>query len=282
MEQLLARPEMQSAVIPFLVGLAVAASLRKITAGAWIWALFAAFLCSALLINGATLTPLTGTRKIILLALGACLLAGLAAPLLSAVYLQRQAATGVVILAMLWIFWAVIARRDPTSVAIFTGGALALILFTAWGLDRCREHESRLHAAGLGLMLGTGLCATLGSSALLGQLALALAAGCGGLFLAWVLLPGRSGGERVHGRPLAILPYLMPAATIGLAAVTFARLPWYALVPLAAIPLATSLLPFRSESRFLAALVGSLPGLIIAGATAFWVWHAGSSGASGY
>ena len=282
MEQLLARPELQSAVIPFIVGLVVAAGLRKITVSAWIWALFAAFLCSALLINGATLTPLTGTRKIILLALGACLVAGLGAFVIRSVNLQRQAATGLVILSMLWIFGTLSTRADNKAIAIFTAGALVLILFTAWGLDRCRKHEAQLHAAGFGLLLATGLCATLGSSALLGQLSLALAAGCGGLFLAWVLLPGQSGGELLHGRPLAILPYLMPAATIGLAAVIFASLPWYALAPLAAIPLATSLVPYRAESRFMTALVNSLPGLLIAGATAAWVWQASSSSASGY
>lgn len=282
MEQLLAKPEMQSAVIPFIVGLTVAGGLRMLTSRAWIWALFAAFLCSALLINGATLTPLTGTRKIILLVLAACLVAGLAIPVLRSVNLQRLATAGLVILAVLWIFWTVIARRDPTAFAVFIAGAVSLILFTTWGLDRCRKHEARLHGAGLGLLLGTGLCAMLGSSALLGQLSLALAAGCGGLFLAWVLLPGQSSGEQIHGRPLATLPYLMPAITIGLAAVTFARLPWYALVPLAAIPLATSLVAYRYESRFLNALVNSLPGLIIASATAFWVWQVSSSSASGY
>jgi hypothetical protein len=282
MEQLLDRPEIQSAVIPFIVGLAVAAGLRKVTRGAWIWALFAAFLCSALLINGTTLMPLTGTRKIILLVLGACLVAGLGAFVLRTTNLQRQAATGLVIVSVLWIFWTVMERREATAAAIFVAGAVALNLFTAWGLDLCRKHEARLHGAGFGLLLGTGLCAALGSSALLGQLGLALAAGCGGLFLAWVLLPGQTGGELIHGRPLAILPYLMPAVTIGLAAVIFARLPWYALAPLAAIPLATSLLPYQSESRFMNALVSSLPGLLITGATAFWVWQAGSSSASGY
>lgn len=282
MEELLVRPEMQSAVIPFIVGLAVAAGLRTITSSAWIWALFAAFLCSALLINGATLTPMTGTRKIILLVLGACLVAGLAAPVLRSVSLQRQAVVGVVILAMLWIFWAVIARRDPVAIGLFIAGAVTLVLVAGWGLDRCRKHEARLHGAGLGLMFGTGLCAMLGSSALLGQLSLALAAGCGGLLLAWVLLPSQANGERVNDRPLATLPYLMPAVTIGLAAVIFARLPWFALAPLAGIPFATSLATYRIESRFLSALVNSLPGMVIAGATAVWVWHVSSSSASGY
>jgi len=268
--------------MPFIVGLAVAAGLRKITSNAWIWALFAAFLCSALLINGTMLEPLTGTRKIILLILGACLVSSLGAFLLRSLNLQRQAATGLVILGVFWIFWTVLGRYDGRAVVIFTAGLLTLVLFTAWGLDRCRNQEAQLHAAGLGLLLGTGACALLGSSALLGQLALALAAACGGLYLTWVVLPGQSGGEQLHARPLAIMPYLMPAVSIGMAAVIFARLPWYALAPLAVIPLATSLVPYRSESRLLSALVNSLPGLIIAGATALWVWYAGSSSASGY
>lgn len=281
MEQLLSRPEVQSAVIPFIVALAVAVGLKKVTASAWIWALFAAFLCSALLINGTTLIPLTGTRKIILLVLGACLVAALVPIVLRSVRWQRQLATGLVILAMLWVFWPTIERQGNNAIIYFLAGGLMLIWFTAWGLDRCRGRQAQLHGAGLGLLLGTGLCATLGASALLGQLSLALAAGCGGLLLAWVL-PGNAVTANTVGRPLAILPYLMPAIMISLAATLFARLPWYALASLAAIPLATSLVPFNSESRFLNALVNSLPGLAIAAASAFWVWQTGSSSASGY
>jgi len=74
----------------------------------------------------------------------------------------------------------------------------------------------------------------------------------------------------------------LSAALIGLAAIIFARLPWYALIPLAAIPLATSLVPVKPDARFLSALVNSLPGFIIALAVAYWVWQAGSSNSSGY
>jgi hypothetical protein len=281
MDQLLSRPEFQSAVIPFILGLVISAGLRKITGSAWIWALFAAFGVSALLINGLTLTPLTGTRKIILLVLAGCLVAALLPNLLRQARLQASIATGLPLLALLWVFWAVVARRDITGIALFLAGATALVLLLAWGLERARNDEARLHAAGLPLMLGTGLGATAGSSALLGQLGLALAAASGGAFLGWVLLGTGDSARRTSG-PLAILPYLLPAVLIGLAATVFARLPWYALVPLAAIPLAASLVPFKFESRFLTALVHSLPGLVIAAATALWVWQAGSSGSSGY
>jgi len=74
----------------------------------------------------------------------------------------------------------------------------------------------------------------------------------------------------------------LSAALIGLAAVIFARLPWYALIPLTAIPLVTSLVPVKSDSRFFNALINSLPGLIIALVVSAWVWQAGSSNSSGY
>jgi hypothetical protein len=61
----------------------------------------------------------------------------------------------------------------------------------------------------------------------------------------------------------------------------FASVPWYTLIPLAAIPFATGLVPKIADSRFINALVTSLPGLIIALATAFWVWQLGGA-SSGY
>ena len=170
-----------------------------------------------------------------------------------------------------------VARKDAAGIALFTAGSIALVLVLAWSFERLRGSEARLHGAGLPLLLGTGLCATAGASALLGQLALALAAASGGLFLAWVLLGGRAAGG-----PLSALPYALAATLVGLAASLFARLPWYALIPLAAIPLVTGLVPFKSESRFLSALVFTLPGMLIALGTAFWVWQTASSGSSGY
>jgi len=68
---------------------------------------------------------------------------------------------------------------------------------------------------------------------------------------------------------------------LGVAAVMFARLPWYALIPLASIPLVVGLVPQKSGSRFVNALLSSLPGLVIALGVAFYVWQSGSS-ASGY
>jgi len=281
MDQFLDRPEFQSAVIPFIVAMLVYAGTRKFTAAAWICAVFAAFLVSVGLINGTTMTPLTGTRKIILLVFGSLIVAALAPYLVRRIELQRIVAPLLTILALLWVFWKVVARMEITGIVLFLGGGLALILWLAWAFDRIARDDARLHGAGLGLLLGTGLAATAGASALLGQLVLAMTAATGGMLLAWVLT-GKAVKSAGFDSSISTLPYVLGAALFGLAATVFARMPWYALIPLALIPLAAGLVSVKPGSRFLAALVYSLPGLVIALAVAFWVWQAGSSNSSGY
>jgi len=280
MEQILSRPEFQSAVVPFVIALLVYFGLRKISAQAWLWAVFAAFLASVLLINGITVTPLTGTRKIILLVLTSFIAAALLPRLLSRANLQRAVATGAAVLALLWVFWTVLARMEVGAIALFLAGSIGLALWLLFLFDQLAHHDARLHAAGFSLLLGVGLSATAAASALLGQLALALSAASGGAFLAWVLFANEDGKEATKPS-IATLPYVLAPLLLGLAAVIFARLPWYALLALAAIPLSVNLLPLKPDSRFLSALLSSLPGLVIAIAVGFWIWQTGSSD-SGY
>ena len=280
MDQLLSRPEIQSAVVPFLVALLCYLGLKKLTASAWIWALFAAFLAASILINGSTLIPLTGTRKIILLVLASCLVAGLAPTIIRRVNLRRGASAILGVLAILWIFWRVVARMEVTSMVSFLAGGVVLVLWLTWIFGRLTGNQARLHGAGFSLLLGTGLSAIAGASALLGQLALSLSAASGAVLLAWVLI-GKSTGPAQPNRSISTLPYALAPALFGLAAVIFERVPWYALIPLASIPLASQLIPGKPDSRFLAALASSLPGLIVALGVAFWIWHSGNSD-SGY
>ena len=162
---------------------------------------------------------------------------------------------------------------------LFLAGTISLVLVLEWLFARLVDEPAQLHGAGFSLLLGVGLAATAAASALLGQLALALAAASGGAFLGWVLT-GDAQGKQTR-QPVAALPYVMAPALLGVAAVIFARLPWYALVPLAALPLAVGLVPQKTESRFLRALLASLPGLVIALGVAFYIWQTGSSD-SGY
>lgn len=276
MDQFLNRPEIQSAVIPFIIGLLLYIALRKSISNVWIWAIFVAFLISAGLINGLTVTPLTGTRKIILLVLASFIVAGLIQHWIVSIQIRRAAISALAVLSILWVFWKVIIRMDASAMALFLAGSLLLILWLLWAFEKIDQDDARLHGAGFSLLLGTGLAATAGASALLGQLALSLSAASGAVLLGWVLL-GRFGDSNTN----STLPYALSAALLGLAAVIFARMPWYALIPLAFIPFATGLVPRVSDVRFNNALVSSLPGFIIALATAFLVWQTGSS-SSGY
>jgi hypothetical protein len=279
MEQLLSRPEVQSAVVPFVIALVAYLGLRKITAMAWLWALLVAFLASAALINGLIVTPLTGTRKIILLIIASFIAAALLHWVLRSDNLQRRFTTLISQVALLWVFWAVVGRMDSAAMVLFLFGSISLVLVSEHLLVRVVDNPAQLHGAGFSLLLGVGLAATAAASALLGQLALALAAASGGAFLGWIVTGGTS--TKQSTQPITVLPYIMAPALLGVAAVIFARLPWYALIPLTAIPLVVSLVPQKAESRLLRAILASLPGLVIALAVAFYVWQSGNSG-SGY
>ena len=279
MEQLLSRPEIQSAVVPFVIALLAYLGLRKITTTAWLWALLAAFLASAALINGLVVTPLTGTRKIILLIIASFIAAALLHWVLRTNNLQRRVTTIIAQVALLWVFWAVVGRMDSAAMLLFLVGSISLVLVLESLFVRVIDNPAQLHSAGFSLLLGVGLAATAAASALLGQLALALAAASGGAFLGWILTGGTSAKQSTQ--PITVLPYIIAPALLGVAAVIFARLPWYALIPLTAIPLVVSLIPQKVESRLLRAILSSLPGLVIALAVAFYVWQTGSSG-SGY
>lgn len=276
MEQFFSRPEIQSAVVPFVVALLAYFGLQKVTARAWIWALLAAFLAATGLINGITVTPLTGTRKIILLVIASFFVAALLPRVMPRQNLQRVFSIIFCQLALLWVFWAVAARMQASAMALFLIGSIGLVLVLENLFNRVADDPAKLHGAGLSLLLGVGLSATAAASALLGQLALALAAASGGALLAWVL-----GGTEQTKQSITTLPYVMAPSLLGVAAVIFARLPWYALIPLASIPLVVNLVPQKTESRFLRALLASLPGLVIAVAVAFYIWQTGSSD-SGY
>lgn len=231
MNELLSQPALQSSLIPFCAALAAGVLL---VAGARRWAglaVLVGFYAAVYLIAGFEFAPLTSTRKILLL--------GLVAIPVAAVLdvLRKKARVGSGVLfwlagaALLWVVWPVVQREELRAALALGGmGAIYAILVTSFVSELAAKPR---HAGGalLAMSLGTGGAALMGASALIGQLGLALGAATG----AWLLLamwkPTMGSGNTLT------LPVGFLNALLGYSAFVYARLPWFALLPLGLIPL---------------------------------------------
>jgi hypothetical protein len=234
----------QSALIPFAAALIAALVLRR--AGApWAGLGFAlAFGCAAYLIAGFQLLPLTSTRKMLLAAAGAVLVAVALETLVRDRRLRLWLPATASAAAILWLIWPVAARSEGADLARAVLPALAYAAWLTAGLETLESRPVKATVAVLMLAVGTGISALLGASALMGQLGGAVAAAVGAyvLVILWR-------GEFAPGRTLT-LPATLLCAMLGVAAVHYASLPWYSLAPLALIPLLARLPLPAGRNRF--------------------------------
>lgn len=221
----------QSAVVPFVVGLVAALVLRR-TGAPWAGFGFAlAFGAAAYLIAGFQLLPLTSTRKILLAAAGAVAVGLVLDTLVSDRRVRLWLPATGAAAATLWVLWPVLLRSEGAQLAWV---ALPALAYTGWlvaGTQALEPAPVKTTVAALMLGLGTGVSALLGASALMGQLGGAVAAAVGAYVLAFLWR-----GPYAPGRTLT-LPATLLCALIGVSAVHYASLPWYSLAPLALIPL---------------------------------------------
>jgi len=265
--QLLANPAFQSGLVPFVVALAAALLLRPLGRALTGISFSVAYYVSAYLVTGLQFMPLTSTRKM--------LLAGLAAAVLGLVldWLSPRkrfvpfllAALGAA--AVLWMIWPVIVRKEGAELWSLTAASLVYAGWLIGASHGLRGRPDGAAVAALVLGLGTGISALLGASALLGQLGIAIGVAAGAYVLVdlsrWPV-PTGSG---------FILPAVTLGAMVGIAAVVYARLPWYSLLPLAAVPLLMRVpLPanFSRRRRVLALCAMAAPA---AGLAIFLTWR---------
>ncbi len=232
MEQWLSNPMVQGGAAPFVVALLAALVLRPFGGGRYCGiALVLGFITTVYLAGQWQFTPLTSTRKIIVLGLIA-MGVGLLLDVLPA--LRRYAPIPLVVAgaaAVLWVIWPVLGRRDGQDFFLLAGGAtiygaLCVMAYTTLS-ERPRSAASAAIAAGA----GTGGAALFGASALLGLFGLSLAAAAGAL---WLLA---TAGQLRRMGAVAMLPVGMLSAAIGVAAHVYAKVPWYSLAVLAVVPL---------------------------------------------
>ena len=231
MDELLTNPAIQAAAIPFITALVIGLLLKPV---GWYWAglaVIAGFYASVSLITGFEFTPLTSTRKLVLI--GMCAAAvGLALDYLAPK--PRQLYPLLAVLgggAVLWLIWPPLMRMEGAALWVSGAGSVAYVIWILLAFEGLRNRALRADAALMSLGLGTGIAALMGASALLGQLAAALAAAMGAFLLLSIFKKTLPVGL------LMLLPAALLSGLIGISAMTYAQLPWISLLALAAIPL---------------------------------------------
>lgn len=270
MDSVFDHPAVQGGVAPFVAGLIVAAVLGRARLGGL--AAVAGYAVAVALVTGIAVSPLTALRKAVLIAL--------AAPALGLLvdFVLRPGRTLNALIALgcgalsVWTFWSVLQHKPmPAAVALGTVAAV----FVAWlvGATMALAGDSvRAGAASLVLGLGVGISAIFGASAVLGLYGVGLAAGAGA-FLLWQMVTGR---RIVAGATLA-LSAGTAAGLFAAGAMLLAKMPWYALIALALVPLAVRLpVPARFPvwaQAVLLSIYGFVPTLAAFAST----WHVGSA-----
>ncbi len=273
MNELLNNPAVQGGAAPLLVAFVVALVLGRIRLGGL--ALAAAFAVTVYFVAGFSFAPLTATRKIILLGLGAPV-AGLLID-----FAFKPTRLGALVLALagaaaaLWVFWPVLAQKEAAQAWLL--GATAVVT-VAWLIGFSQlfltDDAVRAGATGLALGLGAGVAAILGASASYGLYGIALGAGAGGF-----LLPAMLTGKRIEAGATFMLPAALIAGLVAAGAMILAELRWYSVLALALVPLAAKL-PLPSKSPlWLQAIVASLYTIAVAGAICALTWRLASGAA---
>lgn len=268
MENFLNHPAVQGGIAPFVVALIVVLILHRVRLGGL--ALVAALATTVYLVAGFTFSPLTATRKIFLL--------GLAAPVIGilADFAFKPTRIGATVLALagaaaaLWVFWPLLHQKD-TAEAWLLAGTIAFSV--AWLIGTgmlITEDPVRAGAAGLACGLGAGITAIFGASITYFLYGIALGAGAGAFLLVQMVT-----GKKYAAGATFMLSATLVAGLIGAGGMILAKVPWYSVLVLAFIPLAT-LLPTPNKAPVWArGVLLSLYGSVVAGVACYLSWQYG-------
>jgi hypothetical protein len=271
---ILNHPAVQGGAAPFVAALIVALVLgRARLAGL---AVVAAFCTAVYLISGFSFTPLTATRKIVLLALAAPVI-GI---LVDFAFKPTRLGTAIVAfaagLATLWVFWPVLQQKDLKIALLMGGGAAVCVAWlVGFSLAALGAHPVRAGAAGLGIGIGVGVSAVLSASALYGQYGISLGAAAGAF-----LLPQMLAGKKYEAGATFMLPLALTGGLLAAATLILAQLPWYSLLALAFIPLAARLPAPEKSPLWIQVVAVSACTLAVAAAAIALTWQS-AGGQSG-
>lgn len=232
MDQILINPAFQSGILPFVVASITALLLRRF---GWYWSSIGfvlGYYCSVYITTGFQLLPLTSTRKIIILGIVATVLGLLRDSFEKEkryyIFLPPLLGSGFIT----WLIWPVLNRATGMDFTLMLTGAILYVAIICVAFEMLRNKSITATVGASAIGMGCGISALLGASALLGQLGIAVGTSAGAL----VILIAFNKDIRIG------TSFTFPAAVLssctGVAAVIYASLPWFALLPLAVIPLA--------------------------------------------
>jgi hypothetical protein len=264
LQELLNHPAVQAGFAPFLAALITAELFQRIRLSGL--AIIAGFAVTVYLASDFTIEPLTASRKIVLLGLISAAL-GLLLGLfrLSCFNLLLPVLGGA---TAIWTAQRILQQQPPQVALLWGIGCAAYVAILVWGMDKLENEPLRAASAATALGMGTGGAALVGASALLGQFGLAL----GSAAAAYLFIHMLSNQVLPAGRAFS-LPLALIAGLTGCIAALSAKLPWYALPILAAIPLAAWLMPQPRQSPRIQSLLFALPAFAFAGGAIFVTWR---------
>jgi hypothetical protein len=231
MKEFLEHPAVQAGVAPFVVGLVVALLLGRARLGGL--AAVAGFATAVGLVAGFTFSPLTATRKIVLLTLAAPIVGIVLDLAWKDARSRAWVLAALAAIAALWVFWPVLAQK-PMSTALLLGATAVIV--TAWLVGysdaALATRPVECGAAALLLGLGAGVLCIFGASASLGVYAIALGAGAGGYLLVMMIM-----NRMLHAGATLALGAALAAGLLVSATMILAQLQWYAVAIFALTPL---------------------------------------------
>ncbi len=264
-ETLLANPAIQGGIMPFVVAGILLLVGRPLGARAAGVAVLVAFLLAALFAIGFTFTPMTSTRRLVVLA-ALALPVGLLADVFKRGNIVTAVLTATGFLAAGWLLNPVLARKELLDAIVMGAGCGLYVAWLIAALDALRARSGASAGGTTALAFGTGLSALLGASAVLGQLGLALGSAC-----AAAALTALFGALRGAGRTLTF-PVAIAAGLVGCAGVVFAKLPWFVLPCLALVPVCASVVRPGFIPERLDVVWSGVLGLVPAAAAVSLTW----------
>ena len=264
MHALINHPAVQALLLPFLVALLTAELLQRLRLSGL--AIIAGFAITVYLVSNFGYAPLTATRKIIWLGIGASVIA---IPLsLLNWSLWRPVLTVLAAGAAVWVaLHSLLQFSTPMSMQWGAGLALYAAWIVFW-MDDLEGAPVRAASAGLALGLGSGATLFIAGVSLLGKFDLAIGAAA----LAYLFIMFVSDSHLACGRTFT-LPLALIAALTGVLALLTTKLPWYTFALLAAIPLVAKLPVSDRAPIWIQATLLSSATLLCAAGAAYLSWR---------